>query len=450
MKSLQLRLAVALLMSLLCVMSVLWWQTKTSIRQLAEDNVAGHLEHDAEAIISAVVVDTPNSITLASNEIEPIYLKPYSGQYYRVASGNQSIRSPSLGTSDFVVPLLPSGSRQRIYQVGPMQQPLIIMAYGYEKSDRLITVAVAEDLSTTLGLIADFESRYSVIAAVLFLFLVLVQTVILRKGFEPLVRIQNQLRALERGDRSQIDTDVPREVSALVTEFNWLLNVLDHRLQRSRNALADLAHALKTPLTVLQQLPRAEALQSQPEICQTLVTQTTNMQRLMERVLKRARLAGSGPSTAKFDSQQEIPALIHVLKSMYRDKNLSISFCAPHTEILSIDREDMLELTGNLLDNACKWARSKIVLYLECDRTVRLIVEDDGPGVFEEDIEKLMKRGARLDETVDGEGLGLSIAKLITEQHGGHLKLRRSLELGGFCTEAVLYTAETIQNTKSF
>ena len=447
MKSLQLRLALGLLISLLCAVLILWWQTKLSIRQLAEDNVAEHLEHDAEAILAAVYADTPDTIALAGNEIEPIFLQPYSGQYYRVASATQTIRSPSLGASDFDTPILPAGDRRRIYLTGPRQQPLLIMAYGYHKLDRLITVAVAEDLSPTLTLIASFQNRYSIIAAAALLFLVLVQIVILRKGFQPLKRIQQQLRALEKGERSQIDTDVPLEVLALVTEFNWLIQVLDQRLQRSRNALADLAHALKTPLTVLQQLPREDVLQPHPEIRKTLAAQTSHMQRLMDRVLKRARLAGSGPSTTKFDSHQEIPALIHVLKSMYRDKNLNIRFSTPKTGVLSIDREDMLELIGNLLDNACKWAQSRINLHLECDRTVRLIVEDDGPGVSELDMDKLMQRGTRLDEAVSGYGLGLAIAKLIAEQHGGQLTIRKSQALGGFCAEAVLHTAESEQKS---
>jgi signal transduction histidine kinase len=237
---------------------------------------------------------------------------------------------------------------------------------------------------------------------------------------------------------------VPQEVAALVHEVNWLLSVLDQRLQRSRNALGDLAHALKTPLTVLQQLPREDALKSQPEICHTLQTQTTNMQKMMERVLKRARMAGVGPTLVKFDVKQEIPALIKVLQSMYRDKNLMINFIAPDTTALLIDREDMLELAGNLLDNACKWAKSRVNLSLDINKDIRLIVEDDGPGVSDTDITRLAQRGARLDEAVNGHGLGLSIAQLIAEQHGGQLNLRRSNELGGFCVEALLRKAEPL------
>jgi signal transduction histidine kinase len=164
----------------------------------------------------------------------------------------------------------------------------------------------------------------------------------------------------------------------------------------------------------------------------------------MERVLKRARLAGAGPATLKFDIQHEIPALIHVLKNIYRDKNLSITFSAPENEPLLIDREDMLELTGNLLDNACKWAKFRVTVRFNINREIHLIIEDDGPGVSEDDMDRLTQRGTRLDEAVNGHGLGLPIAQLIAEQYGGQLILHRSNELGGFCVEAILRKAEPL------
>jgi signal transduction histidine kinase len=445
-KSLQLRLAIGLVISLLGAVSLLWWQTQLSSRQLAEDNVAEHLEHDAEAILAAVYAESPTTIALNDTNLEPVYAKLYSGQYYWIASDGQIIKSPSLGDSQLKVPMVAAGSRQRVYLSGPEQQPLLIMAFGHQLNGRPITVAIAEDLTPTFMLIADFQQRFSMIAAYLLLVLVLVQIMILRQGFKPLARLQTQLRALERGERSQIDTDVPLEISSLVGEFNHLLIVLEQRMQRKRNALADLAHALKTPLTVLQQLPREDAFRQYPEFSEILTTQTTHMQRLMERVLKRARLAGAGPTSAKFDMHREIPALIQVLKNLYREKKLIFRFSAPPLCMLPIDREDMLELAGNLLDNACKWARSTVSITVECNDAIRLVIEDDGPGVEESAIETLIRRGSRLDESVHGHGLGLSIANLIVEQYGGQLLLGRSKDLGGFYVEAVLYTTDLGQS----
>ena len=445
MKSLQLQLGIGLLISLISVFIALWWLTSSSIRNLAEEYVASHLAHDAESIVEAVHFDDRNTPTLEGDQVEPVYLQPFSGQYYQVISAGRVLRSPSLADQNLTIPTLATGETRRLYSTGPNQQALIIMAYGYHRQNRPITVAVAEDLSPLLTLISAFQQHYTLIALAVLLVLITVQALILHSGFHPLKRIQQQIRDLEKGDRSQLDTQVPLEVSDLVDEVNWLLNVQEQRLQRSRNALGDLAHALKTPLTVLQQLSREDALQAHADICQTLQTQTTHMQRMMARVLKRARMAGSGPALAKFDIAQEIPALINVLHNMYRDKQLTIDFASsPATGIVLIDREDMLELTGNLLDNACKWARSRVRLSIAINHDVCLRVEDDGPGAPDADIAHLLQRGVRLDESVHGHGLGLSIAQLIAEEYGGHLKLGRSTTLGGFSAEAVLYKTDPL------
>ena len=441
MKSLQLRLGVGLFISLFCVFAILWWLTSHSIRYLAEESVAEHLEHDAESILAAIHVDAANNLSVNADQIEPVYLEPFSGDYYQVLTDGQVIRSHSLLHKSFSIQALSAGGADKFYITGPKLEPLIVMLYGYKKLNRDITIAVAEDLSPTLARIATFQHRYTVIALVLLLLLIVAQIIILRSGFHPLRNISQQIRALEQGEISQLDTDVPQEVSALVHEVNWLLKLLDQRLQRSRHTLGDLAHALKTPLTVLQQLSDNDALRSLSEISQTLQTQTNNMQRIMERVLKRARMAGSGPILLKFDIYREIPVLIKVLQNMYRYKNLTINFNASESVMLLVDREDMLELTGNLLDNACKWAKTRINVCFDINKVIRLIIEDDGPGVSEADIVNLTQRGSRLDEAVSGHGLGLSIAQLIIEQYGGQLNFGRSDTLGGFYVEVLFLKA---------
>ena len=441
MKSLQVRLGVSLFISLFCVFAILWWLTSHSIRYLAEESVAEHLEHDAESILAAIHVDAANNLSVNADQIEPVYLEPFSGDYYQVLTDGQVIRSRSLLHQSFSIQPILAGGTDKFYITGPKLEPLIVMLYGYKKLNRDITIAVAEDLSPTLARIATFQHRYTVIALVLLLLLIVAQIIILRSGFHSLRNISQQIRALEQGEISQLDTNVPQEVSALVHEVNWLLKLLDQRLQRSRNTLGDLAHALKTPLTVLQQLSDNDALRSLSEISQTLQTQTNNMQRIMERVLKRARMAGSGPILLKFDIYREIPVLIKVLQNMYRDKNLTINFNVPESVILLVDREDMLELTGNLLDNACKWAKTRIDLSFDINKDIRMIIEDDGPGVSDADIVNLTQRGSRLDEAVSGHGLGLSITQLIIEQYGGQLNFGRSVTLGGFYVEVLFLKA---------
>jgi signal transduction histidine kinase len=154
---------------------------------------------------------------------------------------------------------------------------------------------------------------------------------------------------------------------------------------------------------------------------------------IAERELKHARLAGTSVSASqRFDVARELPGLIDVLKKIYVEKRLAYEVSLPDTSSLSGDREDLLELFGNLLDNASKWAGSVVRITVAAGDGLTLRVEDDGPGVDEAEIERLLGRGERNDESSPGHGLGLAIVEDIVTQYGGELTLGRSEDLGGF------------------
>ena len=438
MKSLQLRLSLGLCVSLMIIFFLLWRFTYHSIGHLSEQYVAMHLQHDGESLLQAINIDQQGQISLDSKRIEPVYLRPFSGQYFRIVMDYKVIRSRSLWDQDFSMPRLSPGETQQLQRIGPQQQPLVMLVSAYKIQGKAVTIAVAENLSPALDIMDRFQDRFTMIALLLLGLLLGIQILILRISFRPLKHIQTQIDSLERGEREQLDTDVPEEVSVLVSEVNRLLAVLQQRLQNSRNSLGDLAHALKTPLTVLQQLGNEEALQTQTEICKTLNSQTTQMQRLMNRVLKRSRLAGGGLATTKIELHQELRDLVYAIQRIYQDKKLNITLNVPEKVSIFFDREDMLELAGNLVDNACKWANSEVEVTVCLNSGLKLIIEDDGPGVTEVDLEKLSVRGTRLDESTPGHGLGLSIAQSIVNQNGGQLEFGYSSKLGGFRVAALL------------
>jgi signal transduction histidine kinase len=440
MKSLQLRFSTILFFSLLITFAILWWITVTTFRQLTEDHLAEHLSHNLELLTTGLTINEDGTVNVHPLFVEPAYQRPLSGYYYQISDQTQALTSPSLAGEQLTVPLLAKGNQRRLYLQGPQQQALLAVAQGIEKAGQVLTVTIAEDLSATQAMMKDVQWRYLLVALVLLITLLSLQISLLRSGLRPLKRIQNQLRELENGTREALDTDVPKEVFGLVTEVNSLLAVLQRRLQQSRQSLADLAHALKTPLTVIQQLAYQPQL-SQQEDLNVLRAQTHNMHKLMNRVLKRARLADSF-TRSKFNIQVEMHDLVNALQRIHRKKGLSVKLRIPGEKTVLIDREDMLELTGNLLDNACKWAHSQIYITVEVENMIRLRIEDDGPGVAATDIQGLSMRGLRLDEAVTGHGLGLSIARFICEQYGGQLQFSRSKRLGGFCVEAVLLVSE--------
>lgn len=432
MKSLELRLNLGLSVSLIVVFLLLWQLTDSAIQHLSGQYVAMHLRHDGESLLHAISIGQDGQIRLNSNRIEPVYLRPFSGQYYRIVMQDNVLRSRSLWDQDFSMPVLSAGETRQLYQKGPLRQQLILEVTGYVVQGKNVTIAVAENLAPARALMDSFEERFLIMAVLLLAVLLGIQTMILRLSFRPLQRIRSEIDSLEHGERDQLDSDVPDEVAPLVAEVNRLLSVLQQRLQASRNSLGDLAHALKTPLTVVQQLSHEESLQAHPAIRNTLTSQTTQMQRLMNRVLKRSRLTGGGPVAGKINLHQELTDLISALQRIYQDKKLTISLHVPANLWILFDREDMLELAGNLLDNACKWARTDIRVTASLNPAFTLIIEDDGPGVSAAGLAQLSMRGIRLDESTPGHGLGLSIARSIVNQHGGELKWGISSELGGF------------------
>jgi len=431
MRSLQFRLSTGLFISLVLAFVVLWILVSNASRYLAEGYIATRLEHDTESLLTAIQLDSTGTLKLDSTRINPIYTRPFSGHYYKILSNTTSLRSRSLWDQDLAVQPLPSGSQQRQHVQGPQQQPLLLLSSAFDKAGQVITIAVADDLSPVEADLVHLQRYFVLAALILLITLIAIQGLILHLGLRPLDKTRYELQALAQGKLLQLDKNVPKEISPLVAEINHLLDVIDKRLSRSRNALGDLAHALKKPLTVLKQLACDQSLADNTDLQQTLTVQLDTMQRHVTRILQRARLAGEGPVGSLFNATEEIPALLATLQHMYYDKSLAFETRMAADVTIAADREDILELIGNLMDNACKWAAHKVRISITQNHETRIDIEDDGPGVDNGKLADLTQRGLRLDETTEGHGLGLSIANDIVTSLGGELQLQRSQTLGG-------------------
>ncbi|HEX5635472.1 MAG TPA: sensor histidine kinase, partial [Gammaproteobacteria bacterium] len=314
---------------------------------------------------------------------------------------------------------------------GPANQALLVWSGGYIKQDRHITIAVAEDLSPLQRQLRYYSALFAGITLLFLGVLLIVQRYIVRRSFQSLNAIKNELRQLEQGTVRQLISQAPIEVQPLVTEVNRLITLMDQRLQRSRNALGNLAHALKGPLNLITQICDNETLKQYPDIRNELLQHTKVLQQLIDHELKRARLAGTGGSGQYFQPQDELPSLEKLLQRLYEHKSLQIHHEYPDHALGDTDRNDMLELLGNLLDNACKWANTKVVYSIQQDQHITITVEDDGPGCSDEQLKILTQRGVKLDESVPGHGLGLAIVKDIVNLYNGEMQFDRSPELGG-------------------
>jgi signal transduction histidine kinase len=276
-----------------------------------------------------------------------------------------------------------------------------------------------------------FQLGYAVTSLFALALLVGIQVLIIRSGFSPLKRTRQELARLEQGEIETLDDNVPSEIFPLVSELNRLLESLRQRLQRSRKSLGNLTHAMKTPLTHLQQVAHSDALDQLPQVRERLLQQTVQLQQLIERELTRARLAGHSIPGQRMNPERELKILRESLLAIHRDKPLDIHSRLDIKDNINMDREDFLELMGNLLDNACKWATQTIQVIISKQNGVEIQIEDDGPGCAEEELQSLTQRGRRLDESTAGHGLGLAIVQDIVESYHGSIHFDRSPELGG-------------------
>lgn len=440
MTSLQARLSAGLILALTVLITLVLVVGGYSLRQIAENFVASRLEHDLETVLAALTFDAGGQPQLLVERLSASFRQPYSGHYYQVETAQGQLSSRSLWDADLLPPPLATDRVTRAFITGPQQQRLLLLGRVFQVQGRKVAIAVTEDFTPVNAGLRRLLLEFLVIAMAAFGVALWAQRWIVRRGLAPLARIQRELPQLARGEIPHLSLDTPDEARPLVTELNRLLALLSQRQRRSRHALGNLAHALKTPLTALTQLAEQPPPPGDAGAWwQDLRRQLQQIRVLTQRELKRARIAGGGMPGQRVVLQQEITDLVLTLRRIHRDRQLCIETRIPPGGRFIGDRDDLLELLGNLLDNACQWAQARVRLTAGAHSTgLWLRVEDDGPGCAPEQLAALQQRGARLDESRTGHGLGLAIAGDIVSQYGGTLHLGRSEELGGFLAELSL------------
>lgn len=428
--SLQKKLASGLLIRLISAFIILWILVNSSVNYLTYNYVYTRLSHDTETLL-AVIVNKKSTPDKNISGVGSIYQQPFSGHYFEVIQNNQRLRSRSLWDQNLEYPNKFSSLENRFEGIGPMKQPLLLLASQFSHQGEPITIIVAEDISSVEKAMMNFNIKFTAAVALIMAILIFLQIKSLRKGLRPLATLQQDLISLETGKITSIKTTVPDELLPLVAEINQLHHALAVKILGHRNALSDLAHALKKPLTVLQQLSKDKKLENLPDIKGVLVRQIENTQQLTQRILNKARLASSLQSGNGFTFDEDLNELIDTLNMMYHDKEMDVSIKMPQEIQYVFDREDMLELLGNVLDNAYKWAKNTVSIEISQNTHLKIIIEDDGLGIPLDKVNTITKRGIRLDESVDGHGFGLGIVNDIIEHYKGSISYGISAQLGG-------------------
>jgi signal transduction histidine kinase len=274
-----------------------------------------------------------------------------------------------------------------------------------------------------------FHTVFPIIVA---LFLMAAGILGMRQGLTPFRRLREKLTAVRVGEQRRVEGAYPTEVQPLIDDLNALLEDREKAVKRALATAGDLAHGLKTPLALLaQEADRARAA-GDPELAESIAHQVERMSRQVNYHLARARAAASGATgSARCSVAVCADALVRTLLKLYAGRALQISASIPLDLYARVQREDLDEMLGNLLDNACKWANSKITVQASrADAMLVLTLDDDGPGLAPALRTVVLERGVRIDEAAPGSGLGLAIVRDLAELYGGSISLDES-PLGG-------------------
>jgi len=426
-RSIQRRLSLGLI-SVMVVVGLVLAQTSLWLFELGlQRYLEAGLRNDSENLLAALVRG-PQGLQLDERRLSPAYQRPFSGHYFRIDFTDGHWRSRSLWDQE-LPPLDHPGLHDNL-QLGPEGQQLLVLRTDYRRMGVPISISVAEDYTPIRESFRRMQQLGLALGVAGLLLILLLQRITVRRALRPLEKTREQIAQLQQGQRSQLDDQVPVELEPLVAQINHLLAHTEDSLKRSRNALGNLGHALKTPLAVLLSLASSEQLDAHPQLRKVLKEQLQQVEQRLNRELNRARLSGDALPGALFDCDAELPGLLATL-NMIHGEHLALSYRAPAGLQLPWDREDLLELLGNLLDNACKWADAEVrVSVAENAQGFELSVEDDGPGIPEERRDQVFSRGTRLDEQTEGHGLGLGIVRDIVDSWDGRLALLDS-EWGG-------------------
>jgi signal transduction histidine kinase len=381
-------------------------------------------------------------------------LRAYSGKYWQIAepAGGKLhilVRSRSLWDSDLRAPvgaveaLSANPGKPVSYDTrGPLEEPLRAMVSQAKLPGRAAPVIfmAAEDRTPVDNDIRSFVAATAVVFLLLGAGLVAAVVIQVRVGLNPLFALRREVAQIRRGQAERVVRDYPSELTPLAEELNALMAHNQEVVERQRTHVGNLAHALKTPLSVML----TEAVQQPGPLSEVVTRQSEAMRRQVDHHLRRARAAartqGSGERTGVAEVLDE---LSRTLERIFQDKGVIIDWDAADDLHFLGERQDLLELAGNAMENGCKWCRGRVRVRAEqiSPSRLRLTVEDDGPGLTPEGREAALLRGARLDESAPGSGLGLNIIDELARAYGGVLKLGES-RLGGLMVEMELPRAE--------
>lgn len=434
MPSLRRRLILAISLTLLLFFGLTLFALDTVYRGQMRRSIHELLDTQIIALISAAEPEA-DSVTVG-RIADPRLVTPGSGLYAAIIGSNDTWRSPSsVGSlSDFGPPL--AAGEMRSVRVEDIEGASLLMRsravawIGDDGRSKLLTFVVASDLAPARKELARLRAQMFGWFASLAGLLLLTLMMLLRRFLEPVRQLEQEIGEIEAGTREGLSEGWPREFAGVAHGLNALLAAERERISRYRSTLGNLAHGLKTPLAVIQ-----STLEQAPDSAPwrtTLGRELERIRSLTDHQLKRASTSGGvtlGQSSIAV--RPVVGELRATLLRAHASKDFSIENSASGDAMFRGDRNDLSEVLGNLMDNAAKWCRGRVRVTADGRSPLRIVVEDDGPGIAAADRERVLERGARADELVEGHGLGLAMVRDAVDAYRGALTIDDSESLGG-------------------
>lgn len=441
-RSLRLRLVLGAALWVTAALLAAGWGLTRIFQNHVEEQLVTRLAVTVDTLAARLHVLPDGRLGLDRPLRDPLFHRPLSGLYWQVSSPDGPVlRSRSLWDYTLRAPrdTLEDGAVHRHDVPGPGDKPLILVErqVSLPDLDQPLRVSVAHDASVLQGLVNEFARTLVVSLGILALGLIAAAWAQVAFGLRPLRHLRANLRRIRSGEAEALDKDYPSEVRPLVEDLNALLAHNARMLESARAQAGDLAHALKTPLAIIGTEAESLAARGDSDAAELLSQQVEAMRRQVDRRLAHARAQAAGQSPHL--RTPALPSLERLSRVLARVHGTDIHVEADSPPAFKGDQQTLEEILGNLMDNACKWAASRVVVSAGHTGDGRLVlhIDDDGPGVPDARLDTVLQRGRRLDESKPGSGLGLAIVTDLTQASGGTLELGGS-PLGGLRATVIL------------
>ena len=434
MNSLRARLILAASIVLAVFIVIAGYALDKAFYESAAQSLRENLDTQMTFLMASADVKNADDIDMPTRMLETKFSLPSSGLYAIIVNKQGKVMWKSLSTVGVRIPaprVLKAGEQTLEHvQEGPDQ--FYIKSYGvtwFTNDGQIpLTFNVITDLQDFHKLILGYRQTLWGWLIALAILLLVAQIAILVWGLRPLRRVVHEINAIESGKQERITTRYPKEILRLTDNINGLIDHEHTQQTRYRNALADLAHSLKTPLAVLN-----GAITDVPDhtMRTQLEEQIQRMDNIVAHQLQRAATAGGSPVRKPILLEPIVNKLCRALGKVYQEKHIQFEPHLPAEIKLRVDEGDLMEVLGNLLDNACKWCQQRVCIDVKLDTSwAHITIADDGPGITPSQVDTILQRGGRGDESKPGQGIGLSVVVDIIEAYKGKIVISKS-RLGG-------------------